>query len=270
MAAAQGWSLASPAERVARRAQGLLVVAVVVGVSAAVAPRALAQTDAPDCAPTETDIQQAQALFVAGAAAIDAGRWSDAIDNFSRAYALTCAPSALYNYGVALRALGRHREARDAFARLLSEHPSMAEEIRANAENYRREEAARVAVLELAGIEPDVHPDLSLDGRAVADSGERPLVLETDAGDHSLIARIDEHLPFVWEGPLSDGQRELITVTFRPIPSGGGDGVDPAVIIIPILVGLAIAGGIVAAVVLQDDAQLRPSFPDRTIRLGGT
>lgn len=221
-----------------------------------------------ECNPTDTDIQEAQALFVAGGAAIEAGRWSDAIDNFSRAYALTCAPSALYNYAVALRALGRHREARDAFDRLLTDHPQVAGETRANAENYRREEAARVAVLELAGIDPDVEPEVSLDGRAVADVTARPITLETDAGDHSIVARIPEHQPFVWEGELTDGQRELVNVVFEPIVIGGEDGgVDPLAIILPIVLGLAVAGGITAGILLQQDAQLQPLFPERTLTI---
>lgn len=251
------------------RSLGLLLAAAL----AFVATLTLAATPAvaqQECSPTDADIQEAQALFVAGGAAIDAGRWSDAIDNFSRAYALTCAPSALYNYGVALRALGRHREARDAFDRLLTEHPQVTGETRANAESYRREEAARVAVLELAGIDPELEPDVSLDGRAVDGTSARPIVLETDAGNHSIVARIPDHQPFVWEGELADGQRELVNVIFEEITSGGGDGVDPALIIIPIVLAVAIAGGIVAGVVLQDEAQLEPLFPDRTLRIDGT
>lgn len=219
-----------------------------------------------ECDPSEADIQEAQALFVAGGAAIDAGRWSDAIDNFSRAYTLTCAPSALYNYGVALRALGRHREARDAFDQLLTRHPNLGGETQSNAETYRREEAARVAVLELVGVSPEVHPELSLDGRSIGDPGDRPILLETDAGSHSLVARIPDFQPFVWEGELADGQRERIDVVFPEIPTVPEEGgVDAAAIIVPIILGLLAAGGVVAGVLLQEEAQLQPLFPDRTV-----
>jgi len=219
-----------------------------------------------DCAPTDVDIQEAQALFVAGGAAIEAGRWADAIDNFSRAYQLTCAPSALYNYGVALRALGRHREARDAFDRLLTDHPDLGGETRSNAETYLREESARVAVLELVGVAPDARPELSLDGVGIADDGERPILLETDAGSHSLVARIPEHQPFVWEGRLEDGQRARIDVVFDAIPTGSG-GVDPLAVILPIVGALLIGGAIATIVVLQEEAQLEPLHPNRTYRI---
>ncbi len=242
---------------------GLLLGLGMVGLLAPGAARAQRR-----CEPTDTDIQEAQALFVAGAAAIDAGRWSDAIDSFSRAYTLTCAPSALYNYGVALRALGRHREARDAFDRLLTDHPDLGGETRDNAVAFRGEEAARVAVLELVGVDPEARPELSLDGRAIADSGARPITLETDAGSHSVIARIPEHQPFVWEGELADGQRERVPVVFAEIPAAEEGGVDPLAIIIPVLVAAAIAGGVTAGILLQEDAQLAPDHPTRLIRIG--
>ena len=34
------------------------------------------------------ETEEARALFVAGSAAVEGGRWSDAVDSFERAYAL--------------------------------------------------------------------------------------------------------------------------------------------------------------------------------------
>ena len=51
------------------------------------ASSASAQTSAPDR-------EEARALFAAGQAAVDGGRWTDALDAFHRAYELTHAPSA--------------------------------------------------------------------------------------------------------------------------------------------------------------------------------
>ncbi len=205
-----------------------------------------------------TEMEEARALFIAGSAAVEAGRWSDAVASYERAYQLSCAPSALYNLAMAYRALGRHRDARDAFDRLMALHPDLNADLRVNAQQFRREEASRVAVLELVGIDPDARTEISFDGRAVPDEGQRPVVVETDAGSHSLVARLPEHQPFVWEGALSDGQRETVQAVFRPIPTG-----DDTVAVVLLVVGAValVGGGVALAVLLQEDAQLQPLSP---------
>lgn len=218
--------------------------------------------------PSDADVDRARSLFVDGSHDVEGFRWADAIPKFEQSYALSCAPSALYNLAMALRALGRHREARDAFDRLLSEHPDLGGELQSTAETYRREEAARVAVLELAGIEPTVQPEIHFDGEDVPDPGERPIRIETDAGAHSLIARIPEHQPFVWEGRLGDGQRQTLDVHFDALPVSGGDD-----FLLPLLlsIGAAIVIGVGVGVgwYLWDDAQVRPLTPDRLVTVGG-
>jgi tetratricopeptide (TPR) repeat protein len=219
------------------------------------------------CDPTEADLEEAQALFIAGSAAVDSGRWADAVESFERAYALSCRVAALYNLAMAQRALGRHREARDTFDRLVRLHPDIPDDLRQTVANFRREEANRVAVLELAGLDPDLRPEVSFDGRAVRDEGERPLVIETDAGSHSLVARIPEHQPFLWEGELTDGQRETIEVTFEPIPAPEEGGLDPFVVIGPVLAAVVVGVAVGVGVYLQDDAQVDPLSP-RTVTVG--
>ncbi len=218
--------------------------------------------------PNDADVERARSLFVDGSHDVEGFRWADAIPKFERSYALSCAPSALYNLAMALRALGRHREARDAFDRLLAGHPDLGGELRTTSETYRREEAARVAVLLLAGIEPDVQPEIHFDGEDVRDRGERPLRIETDAGAHSLIARVPEHQPFVWEGRLGDGQEQTLELRFDRLPAGGGDD-----FVLPLLLGIAaavvIGVGIGVGVYLWDDAQVRPLSPDRLVTVGG-
>src|SRR5690606_36962585 len=120
-----------------------------------VAGRAQAQS-ACNVSPTQLEVDEARSLFIDGSGDVEGFRWADAIPKFERSYALSCAPSALYNLAMALRALGRHRDARDAFDRLLGDHPDFSGELRELAVRYRREEAARVAVLLLAGIDPDM------------------------------------------------------------------------------------------------------------------
>lgn len=229
------------------------------------APRAQAQ----DCnrAASPAQVERARTLFIDGSGDVEAYRWADAIPKFEESYALSCAPSALYNLAMALRALGRHREARDAFDRLLGNHPDLGGELRSNAEQFRREEAARVAVLLLAGIEPDVRPTLSFDGEEVTDDGSRPLRIETDAGAHSLIAQIALHQPFLWEGRIGDGQTQTIDLSFVPLPQGGGTDVLP--IILGITAAILVGAGIGLGVFLWDDAQVRPLSPDRFVTVSG-
>ena len=217
--------------------------------------------------PTQLEVDEARSLFIDGSGDVEGFRWADAIPKFERSYALSCAPSALYNLAMALRALGRHRDARDAFDRLLGEHPDFGGEPRELAIRYRREEAARVAVLLLAGIDPDTRPELHFDGRDVPDDGSRPLRIETDSGTHSLVATIPSHQPFLWEGRLGDGQTETVEVRFTPIAQGGG------VDLLPILLGVGAAviaaAAIAIGVVLWEDAQVQPLRPDRLVRVDG-
>ncbi|MFK7984922.1 MAG: hypothetical protein AB8I08_02750 [Sandaracinaceae bacterium] len=239
-----------------------LVAAVLTSAGLGAAP-ASAQLE---CQRVESQQEEARALFVAGLGAVEALRWSDAVDRLERAYEISCQYAALYNLGIALRALGRHREARDTFAHLLSEYDGLPDEVRSQAETYRREETARVATVELGGLTPDQHPEISFDGRPVDDTGARPLAIETDAGSHSLVARIPDFQPFLWEGALGDGQRESVMVDFVPVAAA--EGFDPTWLIVSIVGVLLIGGGIALGVALYEDGRLRPLYPSRVVQLG--
>jgi tetratricopeptide (TPR) repeat protein len=213
----------------------------------------------------DADMQEARSLFVAGVAAVDAGRWADAIRSFSRAYELSGRPIALYNVAFALRALGRHVEARDAFERLLRLHgPDLDDTRRRESEGFLREERARVATLQLVGLSHDLRYGVRLDGDGVEDDGDRPLSLEVDPGDHALVVGADGFEDFLWEGDVGDGQRLEVRVTLEAIPvvsgGGGGDEDDGGILSSPvfwIVAGVLVAGGAaVAGYVLWQDAQL--------------
>ncbi|MBX3275216.1 MAG: hypothetical protein KF729_33430 [Sandaracinaceae bacterium] len=230
---------------------------------------ARAQTDARlSCAREPSNEAEARALFVAGVAATNQERWADAIPSLRRAYELSCHSSALYNLGYSLRALGRHREARDAFAQLLSDHTDLPGELRDNAVRYLDQERARVAVLELLDIEPDLRPRIIFDGREVPDEGARPVRIETDAGTHALALRLDGHEPYLWNGELADGQNLPILVRFVPLATGGGD-FEWGWIVLGVVAAAVVAGAIGLGVALQDAAQLAP-LSDRTVRIGGS
>ena len=224
--------------------------------------RAAAQTTQREL--TAAEREEARALFVAGSAAVESGRWADAVSSFERAYVLTGAPSALYNLALALRALGRHREARDAFDRLLREHTIDDPALRAEAEQMRADEAVRVAVLELVGLEDGVEHSVRLDGREIEDRGQRPLEVESDAGTHTLVAEREGHRPFVWEGSLADGARRSVRVLFQPLTtaSAGDDTAVHVVIVVAVVAALA-PGGAVLAWALHEEAQVQPLYPQQ-------
>lgn len=215
--------------------------------------------------PSPDDLDEARAFFAAGQSAVEAGRWSDAVDDYRRAYELSGVPAALYNVGFALRALGRYREAREVFTTLLDRHPDLDPELRAEARGHREEAAARVALLRLVGLEPDARHAIRFDGREVVDEGSRPLEIEADPGAHAITVRTEGHEPFAWEGELDEGDRRSIHVELRATES------EPAGILASpafwIVVGTVVVGAAaVTGYVLHQGAQLDPQS-DRVYEL---
>src|SRR5688500_44950 len=147
--------------------------------------------------PTDAELAEARALFRTGLEEVEQSRWADALRSFERSYALAPVGATLFNLGTTLRALGRHREARDAFDRLLEGHQSdLPADLRTRAVNMRAESAARVAVLSLVDLPAEPRAEVTLDGAARPDDGERPLPLETDPGEHALVVELAGHHPF--------------------------------------------------------------------------
>jgi hypothetical protein len=213
---------------------------------------------------SDADRAQARALFQAGAAAVDAGRWADAVESFRSAYALTGAPSALFNTGFALRALGRYREARDAFVEL-GGIGSVSEAMRAQSEELLAEVRMRIARVRLGGLVAEARYGVRLDGVGVEDGGARPLVLEADPGTHAVDVTLAGFEPFSWSGPLGDGALVEVPVTLVAIQipgSGGGGGVaDEAWFWLLIGGVVAVGAGLATYFVLDDQAQLRGESP---------
>lgn len=192
------------------------VLALSIGLAAL--PASAAHTwSAPSGEPTAAAKQEAKALYIAGNRAVEQGRWSDALVDFEKSYALSGVPAALFNVATTLRALGRHVESRDAFAQLLARHKQLDPEVRQQAETMLAEEKARVASLIVADL-PSSKDDLkiSLDGKAQKDGGDRPLAFEVDPGKHALRVEQEESKPFTWEGTLSDGEKKQVAVKLVP------------------------------------------------------
>lgn len=196
-----------------------VAVALVASLSLASVPALAAHTwTAPASEPTSAAKQEAKALYIAGNRAVEQGRWSDALVDFEKSYALSGVPAALFNVATTLRALGRHVESRDAFAQLLEKHKGKLDaDVTKQAEQMYAEEKARVASLVVADL-PGKKDDLkiSLDGKTQKDDGDRPLAFEVDPGKHAVRVEEDKSKPFTWEGSLGDGEKKQITVKLVP------------------------------------------------------
>ncbi len=210
----------------------------------------------------ETRVALARQLFSQGSRAAEEGRWADAVDRFRRAYELVQVPSALFNMGVALRALGKHLEARNAFDDYLRRYPDGSNQ--ETATQYRAEVAARVAILALVGLDSAVLHDIRMDDRGLVDRRQRPMEVEANAGHHDLIVQQDGYKPFIWQGSIDDGERKVITVQWEKNPSGKALRKRPG---FWVAVGVAaLTTVIVTSVLLQKNAQLDPGS-DRSVSL---
>ncbi len=170
------------------------------------APDALAQEPAPH--------DDARRAFLEGTAAADEGRWTDAVESFRRAYALSSSSVALFNVGFALRALGRYLEAAHTFDALLA--GTLDDETRAESERLRREVRSRLAHLELSGWPEALDLELRVDARPRPAGQTLSLRFELDPGDHSVSIRSAGYEPWEWAGALAAGETRQLQVTLLP------------------------------------------------------
>lgn len=213
--------------------------------------------------PSQQDIATARGLYEQGLAYIEELRWEDALHVFEEAYARSGVGAALYNVAAALRALGRHEEARRAIELLLREHPELDATLRASARTLLAEAEARLATLVLEDLPRDPPPSVRLDGHVVDDAGERPLRLELDPGTHALFVTAPGMHPFEWRGSLDAGDSESVRVQLAPLESGGG--FEIVLVVVGAIVGAAIAGAIIGWA-LWDEDEIAPMAP-QVIRL---
>lgn len=200
---------------------------------------------------------EARALFSAGQDAARNALWADAVDRFEESYELCAMAPPLFNLAVALRALGRHLEARDAAVRVLSAHDAeLAPEQRREAEQFLAAESTRLSRLRVEGLEPVAH-EIELDDARREDTLERPLILEMNPGAHVLRIRRQGFRDFEWEGQLRDAERLSLEVDLSPLPS-------PSIFEDPgfwVVTGVVlVVGAVIIGVVLvtTSDGQLTP------------
>ena len=200
------------------------------------------------------------------------GAWDSAVVCFERlverAPDASSRGDALFNEGIALQSLGRHREARDAFSRWMREHATASDDAtRAEAARLFATEAGRVGTLELRlPSEPELaRLSVRVDGRA-AEVTARPLLVEVDPGTHTVVVSAEGYATFTWDGRMPDGGRQSVDVTL--VQLGGGSVADsPGFWVGIVLLAGAIGGGVALGLFLQDDAQLDPRPGLEVIRL---
>lgn len=210
--------------------------------------------------------EEAVQAFDDGTRLADEGRWADALPLFRRAYELTGVPTALFNVGYALRALGRYVEARAAFDELLTLR--LDDDDRDEATSLRAEVAGRIATVELEGLDaPEGAYEVRLDGAVREDDGARPLRIESDPGMHRVEVHRDGREAYDWSGTLGEGQTRTLTVALPELPGSGG----PGIVAEPwlwIVVGVVVVGGAITIGVVADiEAQLDPTVGRIGVRL---
>lgn len=221
-------------------------------------------------------IEEARALFMAGNAAVESGRWADAAANFERSYELSKVPSALYNAAVALRTLGKYRKARDAFTLLLTEHgSSLNKGTKRNVDQALEEIRARIAKLHILGLASESHR-ITLDTELIPDPGARPLTIDADPGAHTLLVERESYRLFRWSGELKEGEALSVRTTWVPLQEKLDLGTQDQGATAPVdkdssdsilespwfwittAAVVAIGVGVVAFLVLGQDEQLQP------------
>lgn len=216
-----------------------------------VAP-ARAQLPSPPASPSEAAVTEARRHFVEGITWAQRERWEAALESFRASYAESGSPVALFNLAGALRELGRPREAREAFDRLLAD-PSLDDGLRARAEPLRLEVAAQVARVRIVGV-PAGEARLRADGIERDTSVERPLELELDPGRRALAVELLARR-WDWAGTVEPGARLELSARFPDPPSES----------LPwVVVGVGVAAvlaAVVVGVVVDRQAQLEPRTP---------
>ncbi len=208
-------------------------------------------------APTEPISRAGRDEFVLGVTALEEERWADAERAFRRAYELNRSPVSLHNLGVALRALNRHRDARDAFCRVALDARVEQPEMREEAASFAREAANRLATVVVDHLAPEA-ATLTLDEAPVV-IGQLPFTLELDADvRHVLALESEGFLRQALDVELAPGGVRHLSIDLERLPDGEGALVP---LVVGIVVGVLVIGAGVGAWVGYEESQLRPTHP---------
>lgn len=212
-------------------------------------------------------------LVQLGASLAQNGAWDSAAVCFERlrerATEDAMRGDATFNLGIAYQSLGRHRDARDIFAEWLGSYATASDdETRSQVAQLFAQESGRVGgiVLTLPTPTPE-GTEVRVNGR-VSEVRGNPHTVEVDPGSQALTVTAPGHTTFSWDGRVDDGARVPVEVTLIPIaPPPENIAESPVFWVGMVLLAGAIAGGVVAGVVLQDAAQVQPHSGFEVLRL---
>lgn len=160
----------------------------------------------------QSNVVSARHAFQRGVTALNEGRFADAVGAFEESYELQHAPIVLYDLGLSYRALGRYREAADAFDRY-AQAPERG--VDAHRLGTVRDEITRLRG-SLAHVTLSAEPTtatLQVDGRP------QPLVaggLTLDPGNHVIEFTAEGYRPFHRELNVQPGSSVEIHAQLEP------------------------------------------------------
>jgi hypothetical protein len=220
---------------------------------------ALADLPDPPRRPSDDDVARARERFVHGVALGEERRWEEALAEFTQSYALSGSPVALFNIASTLRELGRVREARDAFDRLLEDRELDAE-ARATAESMRADVAAHIAVVTIDRV-PSGLARVSANDELRVETDARPIDLELDPGQYSILVALDGRGEWRWTGRLRHGAQERVSADFP------GDSGDDVLVWVLAGAGAAVAIGLAIGLAVYDAEQQLDPRTEWVVRL---
>ena len=218
-------------------------------------------------------VESPAVLVQLGASLAQNGAWDSAAVCFERlrerATEEAMRGDAAFNLGIAYQSLGRHREARDIFAEWLGSYAAASDdETRLQVAQLFAQESGRVGGIVLALPTPTPEgAEVRVNGR-VTEVRSNPQTVEVDPGTQAVTVSAPGHTTFTWDGRVDDGARVSVDVTLIPSAAPPENIVESPVFWVGMaLLAGAIAGGVIAGVVHQDEAQVDAPAGFEVLRL---
>lgn len=166
-------------------------------------------------ASAQDDTTRARALFEGAVAAIDEGRFADAVVDLRESLSLSPRAPTAFNLGIALRGVGKAIESRDVFDRLLAgELGELPAARRAQVQALRDEVAAEVGRVRVR-VDGPAGATVTADGLELEREADGTFVAELDPGRHAIRATAVDHDPGLSDIELAPGEERTLTLTLR-------------------------------------------------------
>jgi tetratricopeptide (TPR) repeat protein len=218
-------------------------------------PVAAQAAEAPPSAADQSRDAEARALFQAGAIAFEAGRFEEALQHFQRSRELSGRPELWYNVGTVLDRLQRDAEALAAFRSYIEALPDAP-----NGAQVR----ARIAILERSVAErAQLH-----EAQAAREAEAAHAVAEETRASEAVLAPEDAAAAAMPEPATVTVAERAPSLVEAPEPTERRPAYKKWWVWT--LVGVAIAGGVAAAVILTHDAGVAAPLSGNLAGVGGS